>query len=106
MDIIILSSVVTILFIIFGVFIFREFSKPESMVSGSEISPRSQFIRYVGTIFDQPEYKNSPIKVKELIVKNISQTISDMESDGVYFPAEIKEELEKRRDEIFISPAK
>lgn len=106
MDIIILSSVVTILFIIFGVFIFREFSKPEAMVSGSEISPRAQFIRYIGTIFDQTEYKNSPIKVKELIVKNVTQTIADMESDGVYFPAEIKEELEKRRDEIYTPPVK
>jgi hypothetical protein len=33
-------------------------------------------------------------------MKKFSTRISDMESDGVYFPAEVKDELEKRREEL------
>ncbi len=100
MEIIVLSSIVTVLFIIFGVVVYREFSKPETKVLGIENSPRAQFIRYIGRIFDQSDYRNSPPQVKEMVLNNIRTVVSDMESEGVYFPPEVKEELKKRREEI------
>lgn len=39
-------------------------------------------------------------KNKKQLAKVVSRTISDMESDGIYFSPEIKEELIKRRNEI------
>jgi len=38
---------------------------------------------------------------KETILKAMTRTISDMEDDGVYFPDSIKEELEKKREELY-----
>jgi hypothetical protein len=31
----------------------------------------------------------------------MTRTISDMEDDGVYFPESIKNELEKKREELY-----
>jgi hypothetical protein len=47
-------------------------------------------------------FKNKSItpKNKKHLAKVVSRTISDMESDGIYFPHEIKKELIKRRNEI------
>lgn len=100
MDIIILSSIVTLLFVVFGIVTYREFSKKESEPVGIENGPRTQMIRFVGSLFDQSDYENSTPEVKEMILKNVKRTIADMEYDGVYFPEEIKEELKKRREEL------
>ncbi len=35
------------------------------------------------------------------LFKTIDRTISDMESDGMYFSEEVKEKLEKEREELF-----
>ena len=100
MEIIVLSSIMTVLFIVFGVLVYREFSKPETKVFDIENSPRAQFIRYIGKVFDQADYRNSTPQVKEMILNNIRTVVADMESEGVYFSPEIKEELKKRREEI------
>jgi hypothetical protein len=100
MEIIVLSSIVTILFIVFGVVVYKELSKAELKVGSAENSPRAQLIKFVGSIFDQTDYKNSKPETKELILTNIGKTISDMEDDGVYFPDEVKEQLKKRREEL------
>jgi hypothetical protein len=39
-------------------------------------------------------------KEKEIIYKAMHRTISDMESDGIYFPEEVKEKLEEYREEL------
>ena len=100
MDIIILSSIVSFLFIYFIVACYKELSKAETEPQSFDNGPRAQMIRFVGSIFDQSDYKASTPEVKKSIIKNMQRTISDMESDGVYFPDEVKEELEKRREEL------
>jgi len=41
-----------------------------------------------------------PKKEKKKMYKAMAQTIADMESDGVRFPDEIKEEMIKQREEL------
>jgi Mor family transcriptional regulator len=40
-------------------------------------------------------------KEKKIAYKAMYRTISDMESDGIYFPEEIKEQLKEYREELF-----
>ena len=100
MEIIILSSIVTLLFAVFCFLTYKELSKDESEPVGIENGPRTKMIRFVGRMFDQQDYDNAPVEVKEYIYSNIKRTISDMESDGVYFPEEVKKELEKKREQL------
>ena len=51
----------------------------------------------MGKLFDNNQTK----KDQETILKAMTRTISDMEDDGVYFPDSVKEELEKKRDELY-----
>ena len=100
MDIIILSSIVSLLFASFLFFTYKELSKPESAPQGIEDGPRTKMIRFVGRMFDQQDFDNQSVEVKKYIYSNIKRTISDMESDGVYFPEEVKVELEKKREQL------
>lgn len=61
LDIIILSSIVTVLFVVFLFFVFRELSRPESdFVITEDNGPRTKFIKKVGTIFDNPPESPKP----------------------------------------------
>lgn len=54
LDIIILSSIVSVLFVVFIYFVFKELSKPESeFVITEDNGPRTKMIKKVGSIFDQ-----------------------------------------------------
>ena len=66
MEILILTSIVIISFIVFGVVTYKEFTKVGKKLTFNE---------------------------REIIYNAMNKTISDMESDGVYFSEEIKEEL-------------
>jgi len=46
---------------------------------------------------DNKQTKKDKIK----LIKTLDRTIADMESDGMYFSEEIKEKLEKEREELF-----
>lgn len=101
LDIIILTSILSTLFIVFGIFIFRELSKPEEeLIQSIEGGPRAEFIRFVGKLFDDGETKRMNPKHKAIMYRQVKRTIADMESDGVYFPKEIKRELKRKRDEM------
>lgn len=99
LDVYILSSIVATLFIVFFIAMYREFSnisqKPADY--SKESGPRAQMITFIGSIFDDT---NIPKKDKKMIFKAINRTIADMESDGLYFSDEIKEELKKQREEL------
>lgn len=98
-DIYILSSIVATLFAVFIITMWRELnvvSKNPPNYS-QERGPRADMIKFVGNIFED---KNIPKKEKKMIVKAIARTISDMESDGLYFPDEVREELKRQRDEL------
>ena len=43
----------------------------------------------------------APKEEKKVIYKAVKRTISDMESDGIYFSEEAKEELRKQREESY-----
>ena len=99
LDIIILTSVVATLFAVFFIAIFREVrsidvTKPDY---SKDNGPRARMIELVGGVFDS---KRTSAKDRKVIMKAISRTIADMESDGIYFSQEVKEELEKQREEL------
>lgn len=101
LDIIILSTIVSTLFLVFIIVVFRELNKPEKVITDPyERSPRANFIRFVGRLFDQEYTKKMDPKDEVTMYKQVKRTISDMESNGVYFPEEVKMELKRKRDEM------
>lgn len=100
LDLIILSTVVSTLFLVFGIVVYREFTNPENFKTGNNGGPRANMIKFVGSLFDQTESNTIPLEEKKVILYSIKRTISDMESDGVYFPEDIKEKLEQKRKEL------
>jgi hypothetical protein len=101
LDIIILTSILSTLFIVFGIVVVRELSKPESeLQSSKEGGPRADFIRFVGRLFDEEATKKMTKKEKRAMYGAIKRTMADMESDGVYFSPEDKKALEQKRKEM------
>jgi len=102
LDVIILSAIAATGFIIFIVGCFREFAKMEK----EEYKPsttnkkfgRDAIYDLLEGLFDD---KLTTKKQKVELLKRIDRTISDMESDGIYFSDEVKEKLEKEREELF-----
>lgn len=102
LDIIILSTILTTLFAIFIGFTVKELMKgPQTLKPSDESGPRVELIKFVGRLFDSPVKSNEDANTKILMYKSLQRTIADMESDGVYFPEEVKEELKKKREELW-----
>jgi hypothetical protein len=99
LDILILTSIVATLFAVFIITMWRELNAVSKRPPdySSERGPRADMINFVGNLFDD---KSIPKKEKKMIVKAMNRTISDMESDGLYFPEEVKEKLNKQREEL------
>ena len=99
LDIYILTSIVATLFIVFFIAMGRELNSigKNPPDYSKEKGPRADMVNFIGNIFDD---KNIPKKEKKIIVKAMNRTIADMESDGMYFPTEVKEELKKQREEL------
>lgn len=103
MEIVLLTSIVVTLFIVFGIATYRETTlmakTPYKYVK--ESGPRADMVNFVGRLFDnESASKKLTYKQKDLIYKAVDRTISDMESDGVYFPQDVKDELRKLREEF------
>ena len=96
MEIVILTSIVVTLFLVFTIATYREINK-EYTPPIKEMGPRANMVNFMGKLFDNNQTK----KDQETILKAMTRTISDMEDDGVYFPDSVKEELEKKRDELY-----
>jgi hypothetical protein len=101
-DVIILSAVAAIGFVIFIVGCFREFAKMEKeeyrpSTNGKKFG-RDAVFDIVARLFDDTKNTKED-KIK--LIKTLDRTISDMESDGMYFSEEVKEKLEKEREELF-----
>jgi hypothetical protein len=98
LDLIILSSILVVSFIVFIIATIRELKNIDTKktVFGKESGPRAKMISIVGNLFDSEHV----IKEEERIYNAIQRTISDMESDGIRFPEEIKNEFEKRREDM------
>lgn len=101
LDIIILTTVISTLFVVFFVAMYKELTKVEK--EGWKYDPnakkygREALFVLMARLFDDEQV---PKKDKKIIQKAIARTISDMESDGIYFSDEMKSELKKHRDEL------
>jgi len=102
LDIIILTTIVSTLFVVFFILMYKEFSKMER----EEYTYKPDVKRYgrdrvydlLERLFDDDL---TPKSQKVKMFKTIDRTIADMESDGMYFSEDIKEKLEKEREELF-----
>jgi len=101
LDIIVLSAITTTVFVVFGIYTYREFKRIDLYGdSNVEMGPRANLVRFMGKLFDESQNKKLDPRQQALIYKSIKRTISDMESDGVYFPIQVKEQLDKKREEL------
>jgi hypothetical protein len=101
LEIIILSSIVTTLFAVFLIATYREFSKMDK--EGYTPNPnekkygREALFVLAAKLFEDEKV---PVKDKKIIHRAVSRTIADMESDGIYFSEEAKDEMKKYREEL------
>ena len=103
LDIIILSTIVTTLFVVFGIYTYKEvktISSDDYKPQKEDTSPRANMIRFVGGLFEESSTKKMNPRQKAMLYSSVKRTIADMESDGVYFPLEVKEELKAKREEL------
>lgn len=98
-DLIILTSIIATLFLVFFIAIYKEISTIDenSYKHAKEGGPRAALFNLMAKLFE--DEKITP-KEKKKIYKAMYKTMADMESDGIYFPEEVKEELRKHREEL------
>lgn len=101
LDIIIGSSVLVVLFATFIGMTIKELnnSKPDAPPS-EETGPRANLIKFIGKLFDSPVITKEQAESKLVMYNEVYAVMSDMESDGVYFPEDIKNDLIKKREEL------
>jgi hypothetical protein len=95
MEILFLTSTVSALFVVFFIATYREI-KIDRTPSTEERGPRAGIVNLMGRLFDDRALTESAA-----ILKALDRTISDMESEGVYFSDGVKAELQKKRDELY-----
>jgi hypothetical protein len=96
LDIILLTAVVAVAFLVFIVTTLKEFTKMETEVY-TDLKSKPSYGRdalydLLQKLFDD---ESIPKTDKKKVLKTIGRTMADMESDGLYFPEEIKEKLAK-----------
>lgn len=101
LDIYILTSIVATLFIVFFTAVYREFSRMS--IEGYQYNPnakkygRDALFVLISKLFEDEKVSK---KEKKIVYKAMFRTIADMESDGVHFPEDVKQELIKQREEL------
>lgn len=100
-EIIILSSIVCTLFVVFAIVIYKEANTATDQSNDSyEKSPRADMIRFVGSIFDVEATKKMTKKEKQVVYTAVKRTIADMESNGIYFSDDVKDKLRQQKEEL------
>jgi hypothetical protein len=99
MEIILLTSIVVILFVVFGVAVYKEFKVMEETEYKytKETGPRASLVNFVGKLASN---KSLTKKERMIVYKAMKRNIADMESNGVYFDEDVKEILHKQRREL------
>jgi hypothetical protein len=99
-EIVILSIVVMVAFLIFIITTFKEISKMEKepYQYKKPVFGRDALFYILENFFNDKSLSETE---KKSMLRTIDRTISDMESDGMYFPEEIKDKLEKQREELY-----
>jgi hypothetical protein len=101
LDIIILSSIVSTLFLVFMGTVIKEFIKMDKNPEiGPDNSPRTNMIKYIGKLFDTPVKNDDEANMRINQYSALQNLIADMESNGVYFPEDVKKELQKKREDL------
>lgn len=109
LDIILLSSIIATLFIVFMIAVYREFSvmEDETYVFQKESGPRAGLVNFVGNLAVN---KALTPEEKKVIYQAMHRNIADMESDGVYFDETLKwivaEQIEELGVEVVAKPIK
>jgi hypothetical protein len=100
LGILILSIFVMISFLVFIIASIKEISKMEKepYQYKKPVFGRDALFYILENFFNDKSLSETE---KKSLLKTIDRTISDMESDGMYFPEEIKDELEKQREELY-----
>jgi len=98
LDIIILTTVVSTLFVVFGVLMYQELSSVDENTykTSKNGGPRVYLFNLMARLFDD----EIPTNERKVIYKAVKRTMADMESDGIYFPEEVKEKLREYREEL------
>ena len=98
LDIIVLTTILCTLFVVFGVLMYKELASVDENTykTSKDGGPRVYLMKMMGRLFDD----EIPVKERQIIYKAVKRTMSDMESDGIYFPEEVKERLREYRDEL------
>lgn len=94
-DIIILTFLVVIAFVVFIVTSIQEFTKMEEKPYKFEKASgfnRAALFNVLSSLFEDDEI---PEKTRERYKSTLTRTISDMETDGVYFDKNAKKALTK-----------
>jgi hypothetical protein len=101
LDIIILTTIISTLFLVFGILMYKEFTSMEK--NGYQYDPNAKkygrdalFVMMQRLFEDEVTPKNE----KKKVYKAMYRTMADMESDGMYFPEEVKEKLKEYREEL------
>lgn len=99
MDIILLTSIIATLFVVFGIAVYREFNVMENRqyTYEKESGPRAGLVNFVGNLTAN---KSLTKKERKIVYNAMRRNIADMESDGVYFDESIKELLKKQKEEL------
>lgn len=109
LDIILLSSIIATLFIVFMIAVYREFSvmEDETYIFQKESGPRAGLVNFVGNLAVN---KALTPEEKKVIYQAMHRNIADMESDGVYFDETLKvivaEQIEELGVEVVAKPAR
>jgi len=97
MDILVLTIVISLLFIVFafGPILFQEFS------IAKKGNPDINFNEFVQKYFaNEKSLTKMDLADRKALYEKVSSNIAEMEASGVYFPDQIKQELEKRKKEL------
>ena len=98
LDIIILTTIISTLFVVFGILMYRELSTIDenSYKTAKNGGPRVYLFNLMARLFDD----EVPVKERQVIYKAVKRTMADMESDGMYFPDDVREKLKEYREEM------
>lgn len=101
LDVIILTSVIATAFAVFIVATYREFNhmanNPNHYQRRPDGGPRVALVRLMGKLFADEKITK---KEKKMLYKAMFRNMADMESDGVYFPEDIKKEIIRQKEEL------
>ena len=99
LDIILLSSIIATLFIVFMIAVYREFSVMEDTeyTFQKETGPRAGLVNFVGNLAAN---KSLTTEENKVIYQAMHRNIADMESDGVYFDDTLKVIVAEQMEEL------